>query len=318
MKLLDNVMKSATSLMSSSTFILKKHSPEILVLTGVAGSIASTIMACKATTKLESILEEHKERIELTKKYEDPSEELQDDLRNAGEEYTPEDAKKDLAIIRVQTGVKIAKLYAPAVLVGALSIASILGGFNILNQRFTSLGAAYAALKTTHDEYRERVRDRFGDDVENQILHGTKLEEIEERTVNKKGEEKVKKKTIEVADPGTESDYVKYFTRTNKFWEEDESYLMTFFKMVQCTMNDKLRSSKSKCLVLNQVYDALGFEMTKSGMVVGWIYDLENPVGDNYIEFNIRKVYLPNEYGGYEKAYAIDFNVDGNIYDRLA
>ena len=52
-------------------------------------------------------------------------------------------------------------------------------------------------------------------------------------------------------------------------------------------------------------------------MVVGWVFDENNEDGDNFIEFNVRKVYIPNEYGEEELAYAIDFNVDGNIYNKM-
>ena len=60
-----------------------------------------------------------------------------------------------------------------------------------------------------------------------------------------------------------------------------------------------------------------GMEKTKAGMVVGWVFDENNEDGDNFIEFNVRKVYIPNEYGEEELAYAIDFNVDGNIYNKM-
>ena len=45
-------------------FKLKKHSPEILVVTGIVGAVASAVMACKATTKLSDITEEAKEKID--------------------------------------------------------------------------------------------------------------------------------------------------------------------------------------------------------------------------------------------------------------
>ena len=45
------------------------------------------------------------------------------------------------------------------------------------------------------------------------------LEEIEETVTDEKGKEKKVKKSIEVADPNA-SGYVKYFTRSNPYWEE--------------------------------------------------------------------------------------------------
>lgn len=88
-----------------------------------------------------------------------------------------------------------------------------------------------------------------------------------------------------------------------------------FLRSQQNFANDKLKANGH--LTLNDVYDMLGFHDSKAGMVVGWIYDLDHPNGDNYVEFDVKKVNLPNEQGGYEEAYAIDFNVDGNIYNEM-
>ena len=56
---------------------VQKHSPEILMGVGVVGVVTSTVMACKATMKLNDILEESKEtrdkikEVENNPKYED-------------------------------------------------------------------------------------------------------------------------------------------------------------------------------------------------------------------------------------------------------
>ncbi len=42
-------------------FGVRKHSPEILVAFGVAGTVVSAVMACKATTKISTILDKAKE-----------------------------------------------------------------------------------------------------------------------------------------------------------------------------------------------------------------------------------------------------------------
>lgn len=45
-------------------FKLQKHSPEILVVAGVIGAVASAVMACKATTKLGDILDDSRDKID--------------------------------------------------------------------------------------------------------------------------------------------------------------------------------------------------------------------------------------------------------------
>lgn len=286
-------------------FSLKKHSPEILVVSGVIGAVASTVMACKATLKVNDILEEHKETMD--KIYEAPTDDPQ--------VYSEDDKKKDTVIVYTQTAVKLVKLYGPAVILGTLSVSSILASNNILRKRNAALAAAYAAIDRSFTEYRNRVVERFGEEVDHQLRYNVKAQEIEETVVDEKGKEKKVKKTVEVADPNTESIYQKYFTRTNPNWENDSDFVETFLRMQQNYANDLLRANGH--LTLNKVYDMLGFQDTKAGMVVGWVYDLDHPNGDNYVEFNVKKVHLPNERGGLEEAYAIDFNVDGNIYDLM-
>ena len=288
-------------------FELKKHSPEIFIAVGVVGTVASAVMACKATTKLNDILEESKEQIDAI--HEAPQkEELKD-------KYDEDMMRKDLALVYFQTGVKIAKLYAPAVILGTLSITSIVASNNILRKRNVALAAAYATVDKGFKEYRERVVERYGEQVDYELTHNIKTKEITETVVDEKGKEKQVKKTVEVADLNVTNDYIKYFTGSNPYWDDTPDYVELFLRSQQNYANDRLKVDK--VLTLNDVYDSLGFQKTKAGMVVGWVFDENNEDGDNFIEFNVRKVYIPNEYGEEELAYAIDFNVDGNIYNKM-
>ena len=302
----NEIMSKASGALNKIGFGLKKRSPEILVAVGVVGTVVSAVMACKATTKINTILDETKEQLDKIHEYAG--------IPDVAEKYNAEDAKKDTAIVYAQTGVKLAKLYAPAVGLGILSISSILASNNILRKRNMAISAALAAATQDFKDYRNRVIERFGKEVDHQLRYNIKAEEIEETITDEKGKEKKVKKSIEVADPNA-SGYVKYFTRSNPYWEEDSSYVEMFLRSQQNYANDKLKATGH--LTLNDVYDMLGFHDSKAGMVVGWIYDLDHPNGDNYVEFDVKKVNLPNEQGGYEEAYAIDFNVDGNIYNEM-
>lgn len=288
-------------------FELKKHSPEIFIAVGVVGTVTSAVMACRATTKLSDILEESKEELETI--HEAPQkEELQG-------KYDEDMMRKDLALVYFQTGVKIAKLYAPAVILGTLSITSIVASNNILRKRNIALAAAYATVDKGFKEYRGRVVERYGEQVDYELSHNVKTKEITETIIDEKGKEKTVTKKAEVADPNVTNDYIKYFTRSNPYWDDTPDYVELFLRSQQNYANDRLKVDK--VLTLNDVYDSLGFQKTKAGMVVGWVFDENNEDGDNFIEFNVRKVYIPNEYGEEELAYAIDFNVDGNIYNKM-
>ena len=296
-----NIMTNTTMGLNNIGFTVRQNAPGILMAGGLIGVIGSVVMACKATTKASQVLEEHEAKL--------------DELKEAIEtipEYDEEDLRKDKVIVYTQTAWGFIKLYAPAAMALILSLAALFGSHYILNQRCVSLGAAYVALDKSFKDYRRRVAERYGEEAEWEIAHNVHTQEIEE--TDDKG--KTKKKKVKVADPNTESPYVKYFTRSNPYWEDNEDFIIYNLSMRQSMLNDTLRAKGH--VTLNEVYTALGFHETRAGMVCGWIYDTKNPNGDNYIELAIKEVYLPNEYTGTpEKAYSIDFNVDGNIYDKL-
>ena len=115
------LMTKITRTFKRTGFKIKKYSPEILIVAGVVGTVTSAVMACKATTKVSEILDKAKEDIDAVKECREKSN--TNDLPE-NEVYTEEDSKKDLTIIYAQTGVKFAKLYAPSVVLGALSLVS--------------------------------------------------------------------------------------------------------------------------------------------------------------------------------------------------
>ena len=292
-------------------FKIKKASPEIMVVAGVVGVVTSTVMACKATTKVNDILEETRKQVD------DVHNVLDSDVVSE-DEYTNDDAKKDLAIIYTQTGVKLIKLYAPSVLVGALSITGILASHKILKKRNVALTAAYATIDRSFKEYRGRVIERFGKELDRELRYNIKAQEIEEKTVDKDGNETIEKKTISVVDPNMYSDYARIFDNGSMGWTKDPEYNLMFLKLQQNQANDRLRAQGY--LFLNDVYDMLGIPRTKAGQIVGWVYDEENPVGDNFVDFGIYDIYNEKAcdfVNGRERSIVLDFNVDGNILDMI-
>lgn len=290
---------------------LKKHSPEILVVTGVVGTVASAVMACKATTKIDEVLAETKENVEKTKDYVEK--------KGFSEKYTEEDYKKDLTIFYAKGGLELVKLYAPSVALGALSITAILSGHNVLRKRNVALAAAYATVEKGFKEYRGRVVERFGEELDRELKYNIKAKEVEETTVDEKtGEETVTKKTVNVADPNNYSTYARFFDDGCTGWTKDPEYNLMFLKNQQRYANDLLKSRGH--LFLNEVYDMLGIPRTKAGQVVGWIYDEEYPNGDNFVDFGIYDLYNEKArdfVNGYEKTILLDFNVDGDIMNLI-
>lgn len=297
-------------------FKLKKHSPEILIVAGVVGVVTSTIMACKATTKVSAILDESKEDIDtihdgVEKGF----------IRTNNDEkvpYTEEDGKKDLTITYVQTGLKIAKLYAPAIALGALSLTSIISSNNILRKRNVALAAAYATIDKGFKDYRGRVVERFGEEIDRELKYNIKAKEVEEVVVDGKGKEKTVKKTIAVSELDQYSNYAKFFDESSPYWEKDSEYNLMFLKAQQNYANDLLKTKGR--VFLNEVYQMLGLDPTKAGQIVGWRYDPDDSTIDNYIDFGIYDIYKASSrafVNGYERSILLDFNVDGNVWEDM-
>lgn len=291
---------------------LKKHSPEILVVAGVAGAVTSAVMACKATTKLSGILDESKKEINQIHEYVDE--------HGFSEEYTEDDSKKDLTIVYAHTGLNLIKLYAPSVILGALSIASILASNNIIRKRNMALAAAYAAVDSNFKDYRKRVIERFGKELDKELKYNIKAKEIEETVVDENGEETVVKKTVNTATIEGHSEFAKFFDEQSSCWSKDADYNLMFLKRVQDQANDKLATRGH--LFLNEVYDMLDIPRTRAGAIVGWIYDKNREDSDGFVDFGLYDNALNDEakrlfINGNERSVLLDFNVDGVIYDLI-
>lgn len=304
----NEIVKKASSALGKVNIKLRKHSPELLIAAGVVGTVVSTVLACKVTTKLSTILDESKGNIETIHKCENDKE--------MEERYSQEDAKKDLAIVYIQTGVKIAKLYAPAVVLGTISIAGIVASNNILRKRNVALAAAYATVDKSFKEYRSRVVERFGDDVDKELRYNIKAKKIEEMIKDpESGKEKKSKTTVNVAAP-TVDDYARFFDKTCRHYEENMNYNLMLLRSQQQLANDKLVADGF--LFLSDVYDMLGITRTKMSQSVGWIYKPDgNSNGDNFVDFGVMVVKRETEDGGYEDAILMNFNVDGPILDLI-
>lgn len=293
---------------------VKKHSPEILVVAGTIGLVVSGVTACKATLKANEVIEKHKKGINDIHKVVAKVE--------AGEipeeEYTLEIQKKDTALVYAKTGVEFAKLYGPSVALATASAIAIFSGHNMTRKRLGAMAAAYMAEHAAFKDYSNKVIDRFGKELDRELKYGITSKEIEETVVNEDGSEQTVKKTIEVVNPLNKSPYAKCFDDTCPAWVRNAEENLFFLKSQQAYLNDLLKTRGH--VFLNEVYDALGFQRTKAGQEVGWVYDEKHPIGDNYIDFDIFDLYDENKrafVNGYEKCIWLDFNVDGVISELL-
>lgn len=295
---LQHLKNAVTSKVGRQILLTKKHSPTILFAGGIVGAVGATVLACRATLKLEEVVDEgaRLEKLARTLEHKD---------------YSPEDSQQDLVKIKVQTAFNIAKLYAPAAALGAVSVAALTGSHVVLSKRNAAVMAAYSALDKGFNEYRARVREELGEEKDQEFRHG--VETVQETVEGKDGKSKTVEKRL--INPQTPSIYARFFDEGSPSWSRQPEYNQLFLNCQQNYANDLLRARGH--VFLNEVYDMLGIPRSKEGAVVGWILNGE---GDNFIDFgaydgkNERTRAFVN---GQERSILLDFNVDGLIYDMI-
>ena len=190
-----------------------------MIVGAAIGGVTATVLACKATIKAQDILTEHNAQVESihTTKQQIESGEIQ---LIEGETYTENDYKSDITTTYVKTGLKLAKVYAPAVTLGAVSLGCMFGSHHIMSKRNASLTAAYIALDKAFEEYKSRVSDRFGSRVQEELEHNIKAVELESKSTNEQGVEETIKEYKDIAMQHT-SPYTCIFDETVDTWVSD-------------------------------------------------------------------------------------------------
>lgn len=309
------IKKNVSTTLSRAGLKLKKYSPEIMVFAGVAGAVASTVLACKATRKIDTIIEPVKQDIKKIHDVHDGLIDLPED-----QEYSDKDYKTDLVKTYASAGVKFVKLYAPAASIGIVSIASILGGYNVMRKRYVASVAAYTAVNESFRGYRNRVTERFGKDVDRELLYDIKAKKLDGTIQDGEQESGINKKAKYADADVQRSEFARFFNSDSRSWEKSFEYNMLFLKAQQNLANDILKSRGH--LFLNEVYDMLDIPHSSIGQAVGWV--VNNETGDGFVDFGLptdEEVYLERIAADGEKKYAraipLDFNVDGVVWDLI-
>lgn len=297
MKFIPNAI---TSKVATTALKLSKQSPHILFGAGVIGVVTAAVLASRATLKLDKIVDDAKEQLEEF-----------DSIVNK-DEYTDEDRLKDKAQLYALTAVKIGKLYAPSVLLGAASIGMLTGSHTVLTKRNAALTAAYAAIEKGFQQYRDRVIEDLGEDKDRQYRFG-----LEKRSVTEMDEDGKKTKVDTVVRTGT-SPYGVIFHEGNPNWKSLPEYNYFFLRCIERSLNDKLTAKGY--VFLRDVLEELGFEPTPASCVVGWL-SKDNGGKDGYISFGVfddHNLLRVHQYMvGVEGELYLDFNVDGVIYEKI-
>lgn len=309
------VAKSVSGLTGKIGFQMKRYAPELLLTAGISAGIGGTVMACVATVKAMKVVDHAKENIEAIHKCQEGESVMRKDDGSACDQ---EELKRYLTAAYMNLFMSLAMAYAPAVMLGGVSVSCILASNNVMRKRNASLAAAYATIAGTFKDYQNRVREKLGEEAERDIRYDVREDEVEETVINEKGKEKKVKKTVKSSYMDGQSSYARFFDDGCEGWDENPEYSLMFLRAQQQYANDKLQAQGY--LFLNDVYELFGIPKTQAGQVVGWLYNKDgNPNGDNYVDlglYNLNNRSTRRFVNGHENVFIIDPNVDGPILDK--
>lgn len=286
------IPKGITKAFAKAVLKSKKNSPHIFFGLGLAAVGTSTVMACKATLKVEEVLDEVRDNVDRTK--------------NAGPYGSEQEELVAMSKTYAHGGFQLGKLYLPSIVIGGLGVAALTGSHVQLTRRNTALAGSLAATIKGWNEYRARVADEIGKDQELDIYRGVKSEVM----VNDDGVEEVVKVRKDGLTPL--SPYAKQFDQRSPHWNRNADMNRVFVTLQQDILNHDLRAKGH--VFLNEAYKALGIEPTAAGQHVGWVM---NGDGDNYIDFGLHEVSTADFATEHGREAWLDFNVDGVITHRL-
>lgn len=273
-------------------FSLKKKRPEICLVSGIVGMVGTVILACIATRHVDEVVAQHQQEMAAAEGF----------AVNADDPRKAEIEAK--AKVCVRTSWEFIKLYGPAAAMGAVSIVSLVASYKDLKKQTLVMGGLYTALDRNFREYRKRVEGELGKEKEKDIFSGN-LEKVEK----KETDEEIETEVPAVVSNGILSHYARPFDEMSRRWVRDAESNLLFLQSQETLFNQRLQARGH--VYLNEVYEALDIPPSQAGHHVGWIFDENNPNGDNYISFDIfrSKAFIDGD----EPATWLDFNVDGVI-----
>lgn len=285
---------------------IKKHSPEILVAAGIGTGVVAAIVACKQTIKANDIVTEARKNLQNI-------EDVKELAANNEVEYTEENEQEDRKTIGMQVAVGMVKTYALPVGLGVLSITCILAGHHILKKRNVALAAAYSALSTDFMNYRKRVVDKYGKDVDFMLKNGLEKQIVANQVIDPEtGEVKETKEEVLTYEGDKLSQYARVFDEVGSTqWTPSADHNRAFLLMEQNYFNERIKTRGY--IFLNEVYERLGFRPTKAGSVVGWVYQNADYEGIDFGIFTAHTQKAAEFLEGTEPSIILDFNVQGDI-----
>ena len=275
----DKLISKAKVLSKAASLKLEKHAPEFLVGTALIAGACAIYSACKAThDDLDDILTQAEKELQVIVTQE-----------NDGI-LPPKEAFKQRAEVKLETAGKLARAYAPAAILAAISAGSTIGANRILSKRNVALLASYAALDKYTRDYQKRVMNTVGEEVERKIRYDIRddMREVEMVDPDTGNTETVREKTgVEKAHVYDRFDFM--FDERSPRYQNNPDYDETFVYLVQEQANKILEcrrsDTKAGYYFLDELLDDFGLDPDDVGIsfeeahIVGWYLPPKNELG---------------------------------------
>lgn len=297
------------------------NAPKILFATGVVTTVGAVGASIVGGIKAADVIDEAHDKIQEI--HETPYE----------EGHSNKAENKELLKVYAKTGVEMAKIFWPTIVLTTVAIGCFTKSTIILNQRNAALVAAYNGLDKAFKLYRGRVIDAEGEEKDREYYLGAR--EVIEEIVDEETGEVTTKIHEELPWEDMNGDpYTIILDERSSVWSRNPDSTLHNLKLVQELAEHKLRTQGS--LFLNEVREMLDVPRTKSGAALGWVLeeDKEKRRTSNYIDLG---VFYKNVANGtyvdeYDRGYrtkvdeildgganpiVLHVNPDGIVYDLM-
>lgn len=282
-----------------------KVAPHAMLVIGIGGIIYTVISTAMKARKLDDTLEEELQEVEAAEN------ELKE-MEEAGcNEEAMADAKARLKRAKFVVIKKGIKVFIIPTLVGIASIVLIVSSHAILTNKLTIASTTLAAVEAKFKDYRQGVKEKYGEEVDKEIAYGRHETEKDARVIDgETGEEKDVKVMVSDWREG-HSVYAMAFCKSycgNMFADNQYYDTQTITNMLEMLKRDYDVYDVAK---LSKAYDYMHHDITPEALKAGWVKG--NPNGDGYIKVDVIPTVFEFKPGEFENGYILDFNVDGNI-----
>lgn len=299
-------------LASKAVFWCRKNSPKLLIVGAITSFSLSLASAIYSTTKLNKV----------TKPYLGNIERIRNDLKDPTCPVPVKENRKALALEYGRLVGKLAILYLPSTLFFGTGVACTLGSHKIMSNRNIALAATCATIDNGFKAYRERVKEKLGEEAEEKLYQNISKEK---QNIVDPETGKTKAKSVAAPHLNLDEQFNVIFDQSNRNFETNALRNFDFLMCQQRVLNLKLINQGY--LFLSDVYDTLGFtaeilgpEKARASHILGWMYDPFDTSKNSFVDFGLCEpgTMQPNKkvkeaIVANEPVFWLSMNVDGDI-----